>query len=251
MKNTSIKTVITSALALALIVSPFALAHAQLGVTTTASTNASIGTIAKGKSDAEIDARISALNDLETRVNQMTKVSDSEKADLISSINANLSDMTSLKTKIDTDTDKTVLKADVQSITKSYRIFALILPQTQILAAADRASATVDILNSVQTKLEAGITQAQSNGKDVSSLNSTNTDMTAKLSDASIKEQAAVTLVTPLQPDQGNATVAASNKAALETARTDIKTSISDLVTALQDAKTIQSSLVSLGVTVQ
>jgi hypothetical protein len=254
MKTTpTLKTFIISGLAVATILAPLALAHAQLDVTTGAnvSANAAIGTVAKGKGDAMIQARIDSLNDLLTRVGQMTKVSASEQASLDTTINANLSDMTNLQAKINSDTSKAILKTDVQSITKSYRVYALILPQIRILAAADRISDTVDILTSVQTKLQVGITQAQTSGKDVTAIESTNADMTAKLADASAKGQAAVTLVTPLQPDQGSASVAASNKTALGSARTDIKTSISDLVTALQDAKTMQSSLISLGVTVQ
>ena len=252
MKTRNFKTFATASLAIVMVALPFAFAHAQLNVKTTASNKISVGsTVVKGKSDAEIDARIAALNGLQARVNEMTKISDSEKASLIASISENLSNMTTLKTKIDTDTDKLVLKSDAASITKSYRIYALILPKTRILAASDRISATVDILTNVKTKLQAGIATAQSNGKDVTAINSVMADMSAKLADASTKGQAAATLVAALQPDQGNASVAASNKTALGTARADIKTSINDLVVALQDAKTAQSSLITLGVTVQ
>jgi len=243
MKKISFKTIVSMVVILA-VIAPLSFAQAA---TLKANAHAAAGTVAKGKADAAITARTTALTDLLNRVNEMTKISDTDKAALVATINTNLSNISTLKTKIDSDTDKATLKADTQSITKAYRIYALILPQTRILAAADRVAATVDILTNVEAKLATGITQAQAAGKDVTLMNSTNTDLNAKLTDATTKGQAAQSLVAGLVPDQGSATVAASNK----TARDDIKAAITDLVAAVQDSKTIRASLTTDGVTVQ
>ena len=66
--------------------------------------------------------------------------------------------------------------------------------------------------------------------------------MTSKLSDATSQAQS-VQSVSSLTPDQGNATVAASNKAALVSARTNIKTATADLKAARQDVDTVMQGL--------
>lgn len=70
--------------------------------------------------------------------------------------------------------------------------------------------------------------------------------MTAKMNDATSQAQIAQNGVISLVPDQGNATVAASNKAALVSARANIKTVAADLKAARQDIATIVSGLKAL-----
>ena len=54
-----------------------------------------------------------------------------------------------------------------------------------------------------------------------------------------------VSLVANLQPDQGNATVEASNTSALKSAAADIKTALADLKAARQDAGNIVKAIES------
>ena len=70
--------------------------------------------------------------------------------------------------------------------------------------------------------------------------------MTAKLSDATSQAQSAQTGVASLVPDQGNTTVAASNKAALVAARANLKTANSDIKAARQDVQTVINGLKAL-----
>ena len=87
----------------------------------------------------------------------------------------------------------------------------------------------------------------QAAGKNVTALAAASADMTAKMADANAQAQAAQNGVSSLLPDQGNATVIASNKAALIAARADIKTSTTDLKAARADIQTILSGLKTLG----
>jgi hypothetical protein len=135
------------------------------------------------------------------------------------------------------------LKTDVKSITASYRIFALILPQGTIEAAADRVLAIVGTMTDLGTKFSARISAAQSAGNDVTAANVTLTDFNAKVSDATIQANAAASEVASLTPDNGNATVMASNTAALKDARSKIQAAQQDFVAARADATTIIKNL--------
>src|SRR5258708_1750371 len=116
----------------AAVTAPGTTVNASAGVTLTAAQKTAIS-----RGDKEIDRRIAALTDLNTRIQAMQKVTDAFKAGISASITNEINTLTALKAKIDADTDSATLKSDVQSITGSYRVFALVLPQGRIAAFAD------------------------------------------------------------------------------------------------------------------
>lgn len=193
--------------------------------------------------DSAIEKRIQSLTDLETRVSDMKHVSDSDKTSLTTSIKVQLDAMNTLKTKIDSDTDKTTLKNDAKSITENYRIFALVEPKTRITAAADKALELGTSFTTLAGKLQAKITAASTAGNNVTSINANLVDMNAKVADATTQANAAIALVVNLAPDNGNAAVAASNKTTLMNARADLKKANDDLKAARVDAKSIVQAL--------
>lgn len=257
MTNTNKFALLVAVLSGVLVLAP-ALASAQVGVsaagsadvggtgvnasTTVTLTAAEQKAISRG--DQEIARRISALTALNTRVQAMQEVTDTFKQSLSANIQTEISTLTSLQAKIDADTDLPTLKTDIQSITKSYRVYALILPQGRI-AAADRAVTIVTLMSSLGSKLQARI-QAAPAGSNTTALTAALTDMSNKLQDAQTQAQAAVTVTASLQPDNGVATVMASNEAALKQARTDLQTATSDLQAARKDITTIVNGLKAL-----
>jgi hypothetical protein len=205
-------------------------------------------TIAKiqNTSNTEITNRINSLTALQSRVDQMVRISASDKQSLDSSIHASLQTMTALKATIDADTDLTTLKAGAQSITKSYRVYALVLPQGRVEALADRVLDIVSLMNTLAPKLQARITADQSVGQNVSAAQIAYTDMQTKISDATTQANAATTEVAGLTPDNGNQTIMQSNTAALKDAISKLKVAQSDLKTARADISTIIKTLISL-----
>lgn len=215
--------------------------------------NKKFGTDAATRMDAikanaarEIDRRIALLNKDISRINAMQKLSDAQKASLVATAQTNISNLTTLKAKIAADTDIETLKTDVKSITKSYRIFALVHPQGRIIAAADRIIATSDNLTTVQGKLQVRVTAAQTAGKDVTTMNASLTEMQAKIADAKAQAQTAITLVASLTPDQGDQGMSQSNKTALQNAQVAIKAAHADLEVASKDAHTVNKALKAL-----
>ncbi len=198
------------------------------------------------RADQEIARRISALNALSARLSGMVRLSATDKANLSSAIQTQIANMNTVQSKIvaDAAADSTSsLKTDVQSITASYRIFALILPQGSIEAASDRVLTIVGVMNDLGTKLLARISAAQTAGNNVTAAQTTLTDFNAKVSDASTQATAAAAEVASLVPDNGSSTVMKSNTAALKDARSKIQAAQQDFVSARADATTIIKAL--------
>ncbi len=190
-----------------------------------------------------LDQRTASLQKMLSRIGSMKNLSDSQKAALTSEIQSEITNLNNLKTKISTDTSTTTLKTDIQSITKSERIYALVEPQTNVTAAADRVNTLITMLNTVSTKIQtrlAADTTASANATVQSSL----ADLSAKLADANTQATAATTEVAGLQPDNGNQTIFQSNEAALKDAHSKIQTAQKDIVAARKDIDAIIKVLV-------
>lgn len=200
---------------------------------------------------ADIDRRIASLNKLETRIEQMVRVSDSTKKSLKATVDTEIDALTALKEKIKNETDEAVLKADIQSISKAYRVYMLVMPQASILAAADRITTTADLMTTFGAKLDARIQEAASAGKDVSALTSAYTDMKVQLSEAKTQAAAAITLSAGLKPDNGDKSLMEANKKAMTEARAKIKAGHDDLKAARKDAEVIIKGLKSFNIKVE
>ncbi len=213
---------------------------ARIGSTTarTGSTTEERMQYVQGRGDNMISQRIASLNQLLTRIQSMKKLSSSEQASLAASIQTEITTLTNLETQVNGDTSTTSLRTDVASITKSYRVYALIEPQAQISAASDRILNIVSMVGTVVTKIQTRISSD-------ATLNSNATiqvdlsDITSKTADATTEANTAVTETSSLQPDNGDTTVVASNTAALKDARTKVQTAQSDLQAAEKDVQAI------------
>lgn len=219
--------------------------HAELktsGVATTtvkAGVAAKISVKVKDRADKEIDRRVEALGKVKARVAEMTKLSADQKASVAASLDAQIATLSTLKAKIEADTDGDVMKEDVKSITGSYRIFALIIPQTEILASADRLVATAELTGALSQKLSLRIEAAAQAGNDVTALKQTLADMTAKIADINFQAAAAATAITPLAPDNGDKAKMDANTAVLKDARAKLQAAQKDLLAAREDASVI------------
>jgi len=218
---------------------PAVMAQAPSGVSTKAVVreDAAISRL-KTRADAEITRRVNSLTALLTKINAMKRLTPDQKMTFTNGIEGQISSLNALKNKIDADTDITTLRTDVQSIVKAYRIFALYMPQVNIMAHADRILALIDEMNAISAKLQTRIDEAKTAGKDTSSMQSLMTDRAAKLKDAATQANNAIAAVVALTPDgyPGNKTTMQSAQKMLQTAR-------QDLVNALQDMQQIRQLL--------
>ncbi|HEX8932178.1 MAG TPA: hypothetical protein VF810_03430 [Patescibacteria group bacterium] len=192
----------------------------------------------------EISRRITSLNNLLNRINNFKNISATQRAAFIAQVQSEISALNTLQTKISADTDIATLRADVKSIVDAYRVYALFMPQLNIIAAGDRILTIADDMTTHASTLEAKINAQQAKGQNVADLLTLLSDMKAKIADAKTQAQAAIDAVTPLTPAGFP-----GNKATLQGARQMLTTAIHDLNTARQDARQIIVGLMKLGKT--
>ncbi len=176
------------------------------------------------KANAEIDRRLTALSKLTNKINEAKRLTDAQKSSILAQIQTTVTNLTNLKTKISTETDIAALRADVQSIVKNYQVFALVMPKTEIMAAANSILESADKLTEISVRL-------QSRGQDV-------TQMQAKIADAKAQANAALSTVNSLPVEMTPA-----HRTTLDTARTSLKTARQDLIEARQEAQKIVDAL--------
>ena len=196
----------------------------------------------QARADQEISRRLESLQKLITRINEFKKLSASQKTSLTTQVQAQITSLTALQAKIKADTDPATVKTDVQSIIGSYRIYALFVPQIQLLGAADRLLTTSDEMSSHAAILGTKITEAQTKGQNVTDLQTLLSDMNTKIADAKTQGQNAINAVTPLTPDGYP-----GNKTTLQSAREMVVAGVKDLNMARQDARKIIVGLLKFG----
>jgi len=196
----------------------------------------------KAKGDKEIDSRVSDLNALVARIAGIKNVPDAQKATISSTIEGIATAMSNLKQEIDTTSSSTVLKTDLETVTSSYRIYALVMPQVNIILAADKSATVVNMLSVISAKLTSRLNSATSIANQ-SSLQKTLEDLNAKIISANTLSNDAYQTVIVLAPDQGDKTKMASNTAALKLAKTKIKSAQSSISSARKDVDVLVKAI--------
>lgn len=199
------------------------------------------------KASAQIDARVARLTEFSARMGNMKLVTAEAKASLSATVAKTIADLTALKAKIAADTTAAEIRADMQAVTATNRVYALIMPKLHILVAVERANLIAEMMAAFNTKIQPRIDAARTEGKDVTAIVTTQAHMEAQLADVKLQTTAAVGYVSNLQPDNGDKTVLASNNAALAKARADLRVAESDLKAARKDIMTIIMALKAFG----
>lgn len=194
--------------------------------------------------DCQVNFRTIDLNAALARIAQMQRLSDATKQSLTNSVNATLADLASIKGSIDSNAGSTgtsTVYAQVRTIFTAVRVYQLQLPLVWTVAAADRELTTAGLLAQVQAELQA---ELDANGAgQTTALQVYLDDMSAKLADLNAQAQNAENGVVNLQPDHGDASVRAANKAALAAALTALQSGRNDLKAARQDAAAVDQAL--------
>ncbi|HUD44814.1 MAG TPA: hypothetical protein VMR41_04685 [Patescibacteria group bacterium] len=198
--------------------------------------------------DTEITNRISSLNNSTAKINAINKLTESQKQQYLTSIQTNVSGLTTLKAKCDADTDASTLTADTKSVFSTFRVYAVFMPQTSLLVAADKLSTTAGQLSDLATKFQTRLSEAQS--ANVTTLQSLLTDMQTQITTAQTQANSVISQVSPVQPTTYNANPAVTG-GVFTSSRTNLKTGTQAVQKAVQDAMQIVASLRLLGIGVK
>ena len=204
----------------------------------------------KDRATKEIDRRVKSLTDLTVKISNAKRLSVSQKSSLTASIQTEVTSLNTLMTKINADVDIATLKVDIASITKSYRVYMVIMPQARIAIAGDSLGTTVDTMTQVGTKFQTRIASLDAAGKNTTDLKTWYADYSAKLVSANTEIAAAINGTATLKADNGDKTVMQANAKAFADARAKIKAAQSDIKAARADAEKIVKALKALNVSV-
>jgi len=221
-------------------------ANAAMRLSTSTKNNEERIANAKERAQAEITRRIAGLEKLLERIAAMKRLSESFKGELRATVDAEIANMEALAAKIEAGTSTSTLKADIQSITKSYRIFALVVPKAHIAAVAEKVVTMTAIMGEMGGKLKNRIDAAGGSGQDVSTLTAALAELSANIDSANAHAKVAVEGTANLKPDEGDETVLQANQAALKVAREELRLAHQDIQEGRQAIQTIIQGLKAL-----
>ncbi|MEO6534227.1 MAG: hypothetical protein ABIO06_11740 [Pseudolysinimonas sp.] len=181
--------------------------------------------------------RISSLTTGIGKVNATTTLSAADKSTVLGTLNADLSGMQTLQSKIAADTSATTAWTDYRSIFTDYRVYAVGLHQSYIAAAADGLTDTaIPKLQSAAAKISALF--AADPSKATPDLQAKLADMQAKTADAVTKTSGLAASALAVTPSAYNA-----NHAVLSDDRAAVRAALADSKAAAQDGQAIVAAL--------
>lgn len=242
-----VPTAIVTVLALLQPVSVFALPKSTASSTARMANTADRLAKEKETADNAVTKRLDDLNNMLVKISDMNNVSSMFTDHMKGLIDTEKDNLTTLKTQIDSESSTTALKSEIGSITKSFRIYALVIPQEQIAAASDRIKNIGNMLSAVGDKISSRL--AQNTFADTTAIQNQLTDFKSQISNASSLADQAISITAPLQPDNGDKTALTANTTALKQARGYLKNAQQDVKTARKDLTDMLKSLKSLSAT--
>ena len=192
----------------------------------------------KAKAAAAISARENSLNTAQTAINNNKWLTATDKASALQIVSSDESGLTTLGSKIQSDTTAAQVFSDYKTIFTGYRVYLLALPQIRLAAASDDLSTgVVPRLTDVQNRLQK-LLNGEYKDKNSPTVQAAMADL-AKQIQAITQEtnglSATVLAFTPQQYD--------SNPTILSPARNAIRTARADAKQARQDIATVRNAL--------
>ncbi len=189
----------------------------------------------------QINARITALNKLETDAQNNKGISASVRAQIISDVHTNenggggLQGLNPLEKQLDAETTLKAALADVKLIYTQYRIYAVVLPRDYgEIELSDEQNMDARMTDAEPTLND--LIQKDQNGKNIAQIKTLDQDYMNKLQDATTNTTNAQGLISSLIPANypGTDATLKTYHSDLKTARLDLKGAVSDLHQMLQ-----------------
>jgi len=234
------KITVTAALVGGLAVASGGAAYGADGSSTTSPPAGQGQTLAaiKAKAATAITVRLSDLNAAIPKVQGNKWITASDKTTLLGTLNGDVSGLTALGTKIQSDTTLSQAAADYRTIFTGYRVFALALPQVRFAAACDDITGGVlPRLNDAQPKLESLLSGVDSS-KNSSAVQAAMADLANQISAITTATSGLAATVLGYTPADYDA-----NHAILTGPRTTLLGARADVHKAREDVRTVVGAL--------
>lgn len=201
----------------------------------------------KQKATVEIDRRLVVLNNQLTTVTNNPRIAADQKSQLTGEIQPIITKLTTLKTKIQAETDLVTLRADVATIKESYAEYGFTSVQSPILTTADQVLALSQTMATISARIQANLNEASPSATDKADFEKSLSSINTKLTGINTQVESVKTTVVALDPEAfpGNRSQLQSARNRLVVAITDLKTVRRDLQAVYQDTKAVDVSLTS------
>lgn len=185
----------------------------------------------QAKGSQEIDRRLVTLTGLSTKIAAASRLSAGDKTTLTSEVTTEQTDLAALKTKLNAETTVDTARIDAQTIINGYRVYALIVPKIYLVKTADDQQILEAKIASIIPTLQASITTAKNDSKDVTALQTQLDTASSKQQAASAISSSIETKTITLQPTDYNSdhTILSGDRAQLTSARVDLTTVVASL----------------------
>ena len=172
-----------------------------------------------------IAKRLTALETASGRLAEARHVTDEHEGILSGILEDTTGSLTALDREIAADTEADALKAHCRAIFEDHRVFALVLPRTRLVVAADTAVAAAERLEGVADRIEDAIAKAEAAGQDVTQAKEDLAGMRSAIDSARTTAEGVPEGSLDLTPADWNADhgVLTPAREALRSARADLK----------------------------
>jgi hypothetical protein len=187
-----------------------------------------------------ITTRLAAISAESHRVAVDPRLSDAHRTTLQSQLQADTTGLTALEAKIKAEIDPVKLNAECRSIFEDFRIFALVLPRTELVIAADNELFTAKRLAMVADQLQVMIDAANAAGVNTTKAAADLAALRAAVSDARSQATPIADAVLRLEPSDWNA-----NPHVLDAASSAVHHGRDDLHNARDLAERVLADLVA------
>jgi hypothetical protein len=193
----------------------------------------------QARAAAAINLRLAVLNIAIPKVQGDKWITSADKTTLVGTMNGDVTGLTALGAKIQSDTIVTVAKTDYQTIFTGYRVFALAVPQARFAAASDDITdGVLPRLNDAQSKLAALLSGVDSS-KNSPAVQAAMADLAHQIdaiTNATSGRSTTVLGYTPLEYDANHA-ILTGPRATLLGARSDVEQARNDIATVVASLK--------------
>lgn len=197
----------------------------------------------KTVADKQLDQRIDDLGKVVKRIDELKNISDTDKSAILTVLRGLIDSLNGLRTEIDNATSTENVKQLREIISQNYRVYALVMPQLNTIAAADRMTTMISMMAVVGAKIESRLgntaTSSQITSINIASAKKSLENMKDSLVEAQKFIKESIELVSPLVPDQGDKSIMDSNLATLKEGRAKIKSAQASLVSAKKSAEAV------------
>lgn len=187
--------------------------------------------------DKEISKNTESLQNLLNRINNSQAIPGTQKNMISQKIQSQINNLENIKNQLGNNEISSSSIADQRKIMEeTTQNIRLLVPQANILAAANRILSVATMTTEIANKLQIRISEMQNNGANVSSTTNIFNDISAKVADAQKMAQNAINESQNVTAT--STTIAAQMKAdtsALQSARADIVAGQKDLQSARKD----------------